>query len=62
MKHIEVRYHHIWELVIDKKLEIRKVDTEVKVANSLAKPLPNSTLLGTEKTYVTTIGERKQES
>ena len=38
-KHIEVRYHHIRELVIDKKLEVRKVDTEVNIADSLTKPL-----------------------
>ena len=25
-KHIEVRYHHIGELITDKKLEVRKVD------------------------------------
>ena len=36
-KHIEVRYHHIWELVPDKKLEVQKVDTD-NITNSLTKP------------------------
>ena len=40
-KHIEVRHHHIWELVTNKKLEVRKVDTEVNIADSLTKPLSN---------------------
>ena len=37
---IEVRYHHIREFVTDKKLEVRKVDIEVNIADSLTKPLP----------------------
>ena len=40
-KHNEVRYHHIQELIINKKLEVRKVDTEVNIANSMTKPLPD---------------------
>ena len=39
MKHIEVRYHHIRELVTSKKLEVRKVDIEVNIVDSLIKPL-----------------------
>ena len=38
-KHIEVWYHHIRELVTEKKLEVRKIDTKVNIANSLTKPL-----------------------
>ena len=34
-KHIEVRYHHIWELVTNKKLEVQKVDTKVNIADNL---------------------------
>ena len=37
--HIEVRYHHIRELVTNKKLEVQKVDTEVNITNSLTKTL-----------------------
>ena len=40
-KHIEVRYHHIRELVTEKKLEVRKIDTEVNIADCLTKPLPD---------------------
>ena len=39
MKHIEVRYHRIRELVTDKKLDVQKVDTEVNIADSIMKPL-----------------------
>ena len=38
-KNIEVRYHHIRELITDKKLDFLKVDTEVNIADSLMKPL-----------------------
>ena len=38
-RHIEVRYHHIWELVTDKRLELRKVDTEVNIVEDLTNPL-----------------------
>ena len=41
MKHIEVRYHRIRELVTDKKLEVRKVNIEVNIINNLMKTLPN---------------------
>ena len=41
MKHIEVRFHHIRELVTEKKLEVRKIDIEVNIADFLAKPLPD---------------------
>ena len=37
MKHIEVRYHHIRELIIDKKLDNGKVDTAVNIVDSLTK-------------------------
>ena len=40
-KHIEVRYHHIRELVTNKKLEVRKVDTKVNIANNVTKSLPD---------------------
>ena len=33
-KHIEVWYHHTWELVTDKQLDIEKVDTEVETSRS----------------------------
>ena len=39
MKHIEVRYHHIRELVTEKRLEIRKIDTELNIADGLRKPV-----------------------
>ena len=38
-KHIEVRFHHIRELVTEKTLEVRKIDIEVNIADSLTKPL-----------------------
>ena len=38
-KHIEVRYHHIRELVTIKKLKVQKVDTEVNIANNMTKIL-----------------------
>ena len=39
MKHIEVWFHHIRELVTKKKLEVRKIDTEVNIVDCLTKPL-----------------------
>ena len=36
-----MRYHHIWELITDKKIDIRKVDTKVNIANSHKKQLPD---------------------
>ena len=36
-----MRYHHIRELITDKKLEVWKVDTNVNIVDSLMKPLPN---------------------
>ena len=41
MKHIETRYHHIRELITYKTLEIRKIDIELNIADSLTKPLPD---------------------
>ena len=38
-KHIEVRFHHIWELVTKKKPEVRKIDTEVNIVDCPTKPL-----------------------
>ena len=32
-KHIEVRFHHIRELVIEKKLEVRKIDTKLSIGS-----------------------------
>ena len=40
MKHIEVGFHHILELITEKKLEVQKIDTEVNIADCLTKPLP----------------------
>ena len=40
MKHIEVRFHHIWELVTEKKLEVWKINTEVNIVDCMTKPLP----------------------
>ena len=40
-KHIEVRFHHIRELVTEKKLEVRKIDTKVNIVDCLTKPLPD---------------------
>ena len=40
MNHIEVRYHHIRELVTEKKLKVRKIDTEVNIVDCMTKPLP----------------------
>ena len=39
MKHIEVSYHHIWELVTNKKLEVWKIDTDVNIVDGLTKTL-----------------------
>ena len=36
-----MRYHHIRELVIEKKHEVRKVDIEMKIADNLTKLLPD---------------------
>ena len=38
-KHIEAWFHHIRELVIERKLEVQKIDIEVNIANYLTKPL-----------------------
>ena len=38
-KHIKVRYHHIRELMTEKKLEVQKIDTEVNITDCLTKPL-----------------------
>ena len=38
-KHIKVRYHHIWKLIIEKNLEVRNINIKVNIANSLTKPL-----------------------
>ena len=43
-KHIEVRFHHIRELVTEKRLEVQKIDTEVNIADFLTKPLPDQHL------------------
>ena len=40
-KHIDVRYHHIRELISDKNLEVYKVDIEVNIADNLTKTLPD---------------------
>ena len=34
-----MRYHYIWEFVIEKKLEVRNVDTKVNIVDNLMKPL-----------------------
>ena len=39
-KHIKVQFHHIRELVTEKKLEVWKIDTEVNIFDYLTKPLP----------------------
>ena len=41
MKHIEVAFHHIQELITEKKLEVQKIDTQVNIADCSTKPLPN---------------------
>ena len=38
-KHIEMRYHHIRELFIDKKLKIQKINTKVNTVDCLTKSL-----------------------
>ena len=38
-KDIEVRYHHIWEPIKEKRLKIRKIDTELNITVGLTKPL-----------------------
>ena len=40
-KCIEVRYHHILELVIEKKHEVQKIDTKVNIADCMTKALPD---------------------
>ena len=47
-KHIEVWYHHILELMTEKKLEVGKIDTKVNIVDCLTKPLPD--LRGTLRT------------
>ena len=39
IKHIEVRYHHIWELIINKKLKAQKFNTKVNITYCLTKPV-----------------------
>ena len=38
IKHIEVRYHHIWELIINKK-QAQKFNTKVNITYCLTKPV-----------------------
>ena len=40
-KHIDVRYHYIQELVIEKKLKVWRIDIEVNIVDCLTKPLPD---------------------
>ena len=62
MKHIEVRYHHIRELVIDKKLDVRKVDTEVNIVDSLTKPLPHQHFTAVKSYARKLCGEQSNET
>ena len=39
MKHIEVRYHFIWDVLIDKQIELVKVHTDDNLADALTKSL-----------------------
>ena len=39
-KHIEVWYHHIRELIMEKRLKINKIDIELNMAECLMKLLP----------------------
>ena len=41
MNDIEVRYHHIRELLINKKLEVQKIDTKVNIVDCQMKLLPD---------------------
>ena len=38
-KHIDVRYHFIWECIGDGKMDIEHVRTEEQIADILTKPL-----------------------
>ena len=40
MNLIELRFHKIRKLVTEKKLKVRKIDTEVNIVDCLTKPLP----------------------
>ena len=55
-------YHHFRELVTEKKLEIRKIDTEVNIVDSLTKLLPRPMLRNTEIQLGTTTSNRARKS
>ena len=38
-KHIEVRYHFIWDMVLKEVVKLKYVPTAEQVANVLTKPL-----------------------
>ena len=39
LKHIEIRYHYIWDMVQRRAIKLQYVPTEEQVANVLTKPL-----------------------
>ena len=39
MKHIKVRYHFIWDVLADKRIELVKVHTDDNLADALTKSL-----------------------
>ena len=51
MKHIEVQYHNIIELITEKRLKIRKIDTMMNITDSLTKVLPEDRFQNPNRTH-----------
>ena len=43
MKHIDIKYHAIWEWIEDKQIELQYISTEEQLADILTKSLPYDT-------------------
>jgi hypothetical protein len=39
-KHIDIKYHYIWEIVAEGKLKVCKISTHFNLANMMTKPVP----------------------
>jgi hypothetical protein len=39
-KHIPIKYHFLWEQVVEKKIRVENVGTKEQVENIFTKPLP----------------------
>jgi len=42
-KHISIKYHFLWEQVLEQKVKLEYVPSKEQVANILTKPLPRDT-------------------